>query len=288
MLVNSHSTTGPVPPAKVPHKHLAPWPFRTFNVEDGPPGFRPPKGIAKKLNMAKLSDFRALARKLLRENNIAFNCLQHLRRSDYAMIWEGNYYDPDKDVHDYAQLTDGTIAALVCKIANIFEQLLTKNSTIALYLPPSIQLPLCLLAAAKIGHAPLIIDPLTTNDFVPALKEMNVSAIITLDAFWHGDKLIESKKILDEAIGKLDAIKSVIVINHTASSKAIPKRSEEIVGRRPNSSIEISHLIVSSPLPPLLAPIPHSVISVRSPKDVRFSIRHLFPNAKFEPFDMPK
>ena len=77
-----------------------------------------------------------------------------------------------------------------------------------------------MLAAAKIGHAPLIIvcklflklnhkkfeDPLTTNDFVPALKEMNVSAIITLDAFWHGDKLIESKKTLDEAIGKVNFI----------------------------------------------------------------------------------
>ena len=29
-----------------------------------------------------------------KENNIAFNCLQHLRRSDYAMIWyyEWNYW----------------------------------------------------------------------------------------------------------------------------------------------------------------------------------------------------
>lgn len=34
------------------------------------------------------------------------------------------------------------------------------------------------------------------------------------------------------------------MINHTASSKAVPKRSEEIVGRRPDSSIEVRRFYI--------------------------------------------
>ncbi|KIH57892.1 hypothetical protein ANCDUO_11911, partial [Ancylostoma duodenale] len=124
-------------------------------------------------------------------------CVAYASRS---LRWEGNYWDDD--VHDYADLNWDTVDVLTQKIANIFKEYCEMNDKVLLLLHNTIQLPLSLLAASRIGVIAVVLNP--ASFFVDAikdvLKETQPKLVVTIDGFWQGNVLHGTKKCLDLAI----------------------------------------------------------------------------------------
>ncbi|KAK6740020.1 hypothetical protein RB195_008471 [Necator americanus] len=179
--------------------------------------------------------------------NISYNCVdRHIAvmedKYETALTWEGNYWDDG--VHDYADLNWDTVDVLTQKIANIFKEYCEMKDNVFLFLHHTIQLPLSMLAASRIGVVSVIMDPAisTKEEIAEVLRKTKPKLVVTVDAFWQGHELLETKKLLDEAIdnAQVSSIKNVLVIRHTAPNPGIPPPDQIIPGRRPCYKLEVS------------------------------------------------
>ncbi|CAI5445515.1 unnamed protein product [Caenorhabditis angaria] len=152
------------------------------------------------------------------------------KSSDIALIWEGNYWD-DQNVHDCCDIDWKTLNFMIEKVAIVFKnyfleekQNIEENQErkILIYLPKIIQLPICILAAIRVGITPVILDPLSSNQNV--LQKFPL--IVTCDYVWQAQKLIEIKK-------KVEDFGQILVIRHVAPNYGIPAPRKQIIAKRP-------------------------------------------------------
>ncbi|CAJ0600432.1 unnamed protein product [Cylicocyclus nassatus] len=178
--------------------------------------------------------------------NISYNCVDRHMASledkyDTAFAWEGNYWDDN--VHDYADLNWDTVDVLVQKIANIFKEYCAVGEKVFLLLHHTIQLPISLLAASRIGAVAVVMNPASTSATAIAevLKETEPKLVVTVDGFWQRHELLATKQTLDEAlvIAQVSSVKNVLVIRHTAPNPGIPPPEVIIPGRRPCYEFEV-------------------------------------------------
>ena len=81
--------------------------------------------------------------------NVSYNCLdRHLntwRKNKAALIWEG-------DIGDSKTLTYLELHSQVCRFANVLKKHnIKKGDRVAIYLPMILELPIAMLACARIG-----------------------------------------------------------------------------------------------------------------------------------------
>jgi len=81
--------------------------------------------------------------------NVSYNCLdRHLktwRKNKAALIWEG-------DIGDSKTLTYQELYREVCKFANVLKKFgVKKGDRVCIYLPMILELPIAMLACARIG-----------------------------------------------------------------------------------------------------------------------------------------
>ncbi|KAL6728434.1 hypothetical protein Aduo_010208 [Ancylostoma duodenale] len=178
--------------------------------------------------------------------NISYNCVdRHVAvmkdKLETAFVWEGNYWDDD--VHDYADLNWDTVDVLTQKIANIFKEYCEMNDKVLLLLHNTIQLPLSLLAASRIGVIAVVLNPACffVDAIKDVLKETQPKLVVTIDGFWQGNVLHGTKKCLDLAIeeSEVSSIQKVLVIRHTGPNPGIPPPDKFIIGRRPCYKLEV-------------------------------------------------
>ncbi|GMT20479.1 hypothetical protein PFISCL1PPCAC_11776, partial [Pristionchus fissidentatus] len=162
---------------------------------------------------------------------------------DPIVTWEGNFWECTEDVHDYAEFTIEVLECVTRKIARALRERVTDSGRLLLLLPNVIQLPLTVLAAERIGVVPIVVNPvgLSVDQLTEILKTTNPSLIVTLDGFFQGKSLVESKKMLDEAIEKseISSLKEVLVIGHVGARPGVPPPTQEYPGRRPSYSIKV-------------------------------------------------
>lgn len=149
--------------------------------------------------------------------NLAENCLdRHLteRPDQVALIWEPN--DPNEQ---YRTLTYKQLHAEVCKLANAMLKLgVKKGDRVCIYLPMVLEGAIAMLACARIGaiHS-VVFAGFSANSIIDRVNDAQCSLILTADAVYRGDKKIELKKIVDEALEQTPSIKHCIVLNHRNS-----------------------------------------------------------------------
>jgi acetyl-CoA synthetase len=214
--------------------------------------FRPPQGFAKRANLSKASIYKDAARNPVKfwegwarelhwfkpwkkalewklpyakwfvsgKINVSYNCLdRHVataRKTKAALIWEGEpgdarvltYWDLYREVNRFA--------------AALKEHGVKKGDTVTIYLPMVPELPIAMLACARIGAPHSVIF----GGFAPEavrdrIHDAQSRVLITADGGWRRGSVVPLKKNADEALKECPDVHTVVVLKRTGQEIAM-------------------------------------------------------------------
>ncbi len=148
--------------------------------------------------------------------NISYNCLdRHLstsRRNKAAIIWEG-------EPGETRTLTYQQLHTEVSKFANVLKSLgIKKGDRVAIYMGMVPELPIALLACARIGatHS-VVFGGFSATALIDRINDAEANAVITQDGAYRRGSEIKLKAAVDEALVSCPTVNSVIVYKRTGS-----------------------------------------------------------------------
>jgi len=143
--------------------------------------------------------------------NVTHNCLdRHLktwRKNKAALIWEG-------DIGDSKTLTYQELYYHVCKFANVLKKRgIKKGDRVTIYLPMILELPIAMLACARIGaiHS-VVFGGFSADALRDRILDCESEFLICADGYYRGGRVIRSKDNADEALESCPKVKDVIVV----------------------------------------------------------------------------
>ncbi|XP_019249094.1 PREDICTED: acetyl-coenzyme A synthetase, chloroplastic/glyoxysomal-like isoform X1 [Nicotiana attenuata] len=132
--------------------------------------------------------------------NICYNCLDRNIESGngdkIAIYWEGN--EPGLD----SSLTYNQLLARVCQLANYLKDIgVRKGDAVVIYLPMLMELPIAMLACARIGavHS-VVFAGFSAESLAQRIMDCRPKVVITCNAVMRGSKIIYLKEIVDRAL----------------------------------------------------------------------------------------
>ncbi|HEX8269631.1 MAG TPA: acetate--CoA ligase, partial [Flavobacterium sp.] len=143
--------------------------------------------------------------------NIVKNCIdRHLakRGSKTAIIFEPN--DPGEEAQ---HITYDELYIRVNKMANVLrERGIKKGDRVCIYLPMIPELAVSILACARIGavHS-VVFAGFSANAIAARINDSDCKLVITADGGYRGNKTIDLKGIVDEALASCPSVESVLV-----------------------------------------------------------------------------
>lgn len=147
--------------------------------------------------------------------NITKNCIdRHLnvRGDKTAIIFEPN--NPDEEAQ---HITYNQLYKRVAKMANVLrEQGVQKGDRVCIYLPMIPELAIAVLACARIGavHS-VVFAGFSSTALATRIDDCGAKVVITSDGGYRGNKTIDLKGIVDEALTKISCVEKVFVLVRT-------------------------------------------------------------------------
>jgi acetyl-CoA synthetase len=146
--------------------------------------------------------------------NIVANALdRHLEnatRNKLAYIWEGE---------------DGTVRTVsywalnreVCQFANVLKSMgVARGDRVTIYLPRILELPIAMLACAKIGAVHSVVyGGFSVEALNERIQDSESKVLITADGGYLRGKVVPLKRIADEALQRAGTVEHVIVVRRT-------------------------------------------------------------------------
>ena len=148
--------------------------------------------------------------------NVSYNCLdRHLktdRKNKAAFIWEG-------DIGDTKTLTYQQLYYEVNKFANVLKKLgVKKGDRVSVYLPMIVELPIVMLACARIGAIHSVVFGAFSGDALrDRMNDCKSSVLVCSDGYYRSSKTINSKDNADEALKSCPTIKKVVVVKRAGN-----------------------------------------------------------------------
>jgi len=149
--------------------------------------------------------------------NITENCIdRHLpsRANDIAILWESNDpKEPSKKI-TYQELHDE-----VCKVGNMLKSHgIKKGDRVCIYMPMVPEAVYAMLGCARIGavHS-LVFAGFSSGSLVDRINDSQCKLVLTADGAMRGDKRVDLKMIVDNAIEKCPSVETVIVLERVNS-----------------------------------------------------------------------
>ncbi len=148
--------------------------------------------------------------------NLAYNAVDRWittdKRNQVAILYANERGDEKK-------LTYYELYREVNKMGNALKNLgIKKGDTVSMYLPMCPELLISMLACNKIGAVHSVVySGLSVGAFVERMNDANAKVLITADGTYRRGKIIDLKKIVDEAMLQCPTIETVVVVKHTES-----------------------------------------------------------------------
>jgi acetyl-CoA synthetase len=143
--------------------------------------------------------------------NVSYNCVdRHLktwRKNKAALIWEG-------DTGESKTLTYQQLYHEVCKFANVLKKFgIKKGDRVSIYLPMILELPIAMLACARIGaiHS-VVFGGFGADALKDRILDCDSKILICSDGYYRSGKVIRSKDNADAALEHCPDVKDVIVV----------------------------------------------------------------------------
>jgi len=154
--------------------------------------------------------------------NIVYNCLdRHVQtptRSKIAYYWEGD---------------DGTVRFITYKELYVMTNRLArglqnlgvkKGDRVAIYMPMIPELVAAVLAVARLGAVHTVVfGGFAASALRDRINDSHAKVVITADGSYRGGKVIELKKIADEAVAETPSVEKMIVARRTG--KDVPMKA---------------------------------------------------------------
>ena len=220
------------------------------SILDEGPLFEPPQEVKTKASVKTIGDYRALYERSIKDPegfwseladhldwykkwdkvleydfkkpainwfkggklNACYNCLdRHLnswRSNKVALIWQAELPEENR-VFTYQQLH-----YYVCKFANVLKKFgVEKGDRVSLYLPMVPELPIAMLACARIGaiHS-VVFGGLGYKALRDRINDSGSKVLITADGYTQGGTIVQSKVSADEALEECPGVEKVIVV----------------------------------------------------------------------------
>ncbi len=157
--------------------------------------------------------------------NASVNCLdRHVagpRKNKAALIWEG-------EPGDQRTLTYRDLLREVSKFGNVLKSLgVRKGDRVTLYLPMIPELPIAMLACARIGaiHS-VVFGGFSAESLKDRINDQRAKVLVTADGGWRRGNVVQLKKIADEALADTPSIESVVVVKRTGLSIGFDERRD--------------------------------------------------------------
>jgi len=145
--------------------------------------------------------------------NASYNALdvhQDEKADKPAILWEG-------ENGESRIITYGDMLIQVQKFSNVLKSLgVQKGDRVTIYLPMVPELPIAMLACARIGATHTVIfsgfSAISIRDRIVDCKS---KVVITADGGYRRGKIVKLKEVIDDAIRDLDFVEHVIVLERT-------------------------------------------------------------------------
>src|SRR5438270_4026077 len=144
--------------------------------------------------------------------NVSYNCIdRHLegpRKNKAAIIWEGE--PGDSRILRYQDLHRE-----VCKFANVLKKLgVGKGDRVTIYMPMIPELPIAMLACARIGAVHnVIFGGFSADAVADRNNDAKAKLVITADGGWRRGKVVPLKANVDAALEKSPTVEKCVVFN---------------------------------------------------------------------------
>ncbi|OGK59780.1 acetate--CoA ligase [Candidatus Roizmanbacteria bacterium RIFCSPLOWO2_02_FULL_40_13] len=169
------------------------------------------------------------------QTNIVANALDRWQKTEkkdqLALVWEGQ--DGKVVRYTYQQLHEQ-----VSRAANALKSLgVKKGDRVSIYMPRIPEQTIVMLASAKIGAIHTVVySGFSVQALKSRIEDAESKIVITADGYHFRDKLVETKKTVDDAIKDNPAVKKVLVVKRTGNPIAFTEGKdiwwEELVSKQ--------------------------------------------------------
>ncbi|MDS4012043.1 MAG: acetate--CoA ligase, partial [Defluviicoccus sp.] len=149
--------------------------------------------------------------------NVSANCLdRHLakRGDQVALLWEGD--DPSVS----KAMTYRELHREVCKFANVLKGIgVKKGDRVTIYLPMILELPIAMLACARIGavHS-IVFGGFSPDSLAGRIQDCDSTVVVTADEGVRGGRKIPLKANTDKALESCPTVGKSVVVRHTGGA----------------------------------------------------------------------
>ncbi len=156
--------------------------------------------------------------------NASYNALDVHQNTKYdkpAILWEG-------ENGDSRTLTYGDLFIEVQKFANVLKSLgVKKGDRVTIYLPMVPELPIAMLACARIGAIHTVIfSGFSVESIRDRINDSKSKIVVTADGGYRRGKIVKLKEVIDEAIHDFKFVKHVVVLERTKNKISISPKDK--------------------------------------------------------------
>ncbi|GAB3130955.1 acetate--CoA ligase [Microbispora hainanensis] len=176
--------------------------------------------------------------------NVAYNCVdRHVeagRGDKVAYYWEG---EPEGDSRT---ITYADLQKEVAKAANALQELgVRKGDRVAVYMPMIPELPITLLACARIGaiHS-VVFGGFSAAALKSRIHDADAKVVVTADGGFRRGAPSALKPTVDEAVAECPGVEHVLVVRRTGQDVAVTERDvwwHDLVDRQPAEHEPVPH-----------------------------------------------
>jgi len=165
--------------------------------------------------------------------NVCFNCVdRHVeagKGSKVAYSWEG---EPEGDRRE---ITYADLLREVSRFANALKSVgVVKGTPVAIYMGMVPELPVAMLACARLGAPHMVVfGGFSADSLAARIDDMRCEVLVTQDEAWRRGSAVPLKKIADEALESTETIRQVVMLTRTGREVAMREgrdhRWEELI-----------------------------------------------------------